>query len=1049
MTEPVSPHLAIRASAGTGKTFALSNRFLGRLLAGTPPERVLATTFTRKAAGEILDRVLERLAGAARRETDLASLRAHVDAELTSGGAAERLAELIGGLDRLRVGTLDRFALGLVRAFGLELGMPLAWSLAEPATESALKRESIAELASAGSEDELLQISRMIGPGEASASIAGRIDRVVGALHELYRDAPDAAAWRFPEPAADPGDEAAGAAIERLAEVELPTTKSGGERKNYRKAVDAVLAAAERGDGDALLRITLVQRVAEPEPVHDGIPVPEDVREPVAVLARRAAAAESRRLRARSEASHALLARYDAAFRRIQRRRGIYRFQDLPRMLVESGAAEALEAITFRLDGQIDHLLVDEFQDTSVTQWRLLKPLAQEIAADGTGTRSFFCVGDRKQAIYGWRGGEPRLFDTLDDAFAGSLSWAHLDTSRRSAPAVVETVNAVFSDVADSPALERDAEAAREWGADFRPHATAVPERPGHAVLEIAEPAEEAGKPAAEAAVLRRAAGRVAALRERAPAASIGVLVRTNAAVARMIYELSHATNERPAVAASEEGGNPLTDAPAVTAVLAALTLADHPGDTVAAHHVALSPLGPVVGLVDHDDARARGRASRAIRERLLAEGYAALLWAWARALAPACDRRNMRRLLQLADLGAGYEGQATPRPGDFARFVRAKRVEDPGSEPVRVMTIHQAKGLEFDAVVLPELEKQLIGAAPPALHEHADADPLSPVAAVTRYAPARLDPWVPGLPALRRAWRRRALTDGLSALYVALTRARHGLYMLAAPTSPRQKAPPATMAGVLRAALAPETGPAHPEPGELYHRGDPAWPARSGLDASTPDGEPARADAGEAALAPSAAPRGRILPRRTPSAGGAAPRVTGRDCLRATGAAERERGRLLHGLCEAIGWLDEGPPARGELERKLAELRPAAEGPSDPVGELLERLAAPDVRAALCRSAYGGEVALHRERPFAVRRAGAVVQGAFDRLVVCYDGDACAGAEVLDYKTDADDPDRAVDRHRAQLESYRDAAAAILGIERDRVGARIVLLERGEVRSV
>ena len=89
-------------------------------------------------------------------------------------------------------------------------------------------------------------------------------------------------------------------------------------------------------------------------------------------------------------------------------------------------------------------------------------------------------------------------------------------------------------------------------------------------------------------------------------------------AVARLIFELRHLEIE-----ASEEGGNPLTDSPAVEIVLSLLTLADHPGDTAARFHVAHSPLAEHVGLADHADSPAAWRLAETTRRRLMVEGYA------------------------------------------------------------------------------------------------------------------------------------------------------------------------------------------------------------------------------------------------------------------------------------------------------------------------------------------------------------------------------------------------------------------------------------------
>ena len=189
----------------------------------------------------------------------------------------------------------------------------------------------------------------------------------------------------------------------------------------------------------------------------------------------------------------------------------------------------------------------------------------------------------------------------------------------------------------------------------------------------------------------------------------MGILVRRNQSVGQLITLLRHVHG----IAASEEGGNPLTDAMAVQLILSVLRLADHPGDTVARFHVAHSPLGPVVGLAHYDDHAEAARVAFAIRQRLMTMGYGPTIDGWAHALADACDQREVNRLMQLVELAYGYEAQATERPTDFVAYVEGRRWRTPQHAPVRVMTIHQAKGLQFAIVVLPELDVPLEGQPP------------------------------------------------------------------------------------------------------------------------------------------------------------------------------------------------------------------------------------------------------------------------------------------------------------------------------------------------
>src|SRR5882672_2410572 len=117
-------HVMILASAGSGKTFALTDRFVALLAHGAAPERIAALTFTRKAAGEFFDEILRKLAGAAADEKAARKLAVNIEApELTRTDFLRMLRTVTDAMHRLSLGTLDSFFARVVRAFPLELGL--------------------------------------------------------------------------------------------------------------------------------------------------------------------------------------------------------------------------------------------------------------------------------------------------------------------------------------------------------------------------------------------------------------------------------------------------------------------------------------------------------------------------------------------------------------------------------------------------------------------------------------------------------------------------------------------------------------------------------------------------------------------------------------------------------------------------------------------------------------------------------------------------------------------------------------------------------------
>ncbi len=255
-------HRAIRASAGTGKTFALTNLLIGLLAAGEEPSRILATTFTRKAAGEILERVLGRLAGAALDEKECAELSEFVgERGLTCEGCAELLRSFVGQMHRANICTLDSFFIRMARAFALELGLGPGWRIAETGggdEEERIRGEAIGAMLGADAEGRggvggvrgernLVTLMRLLAKGEVRSSVTAQIDNVVQGMHELYMETEEGA-WRTIERRKGLRIEEVRRLIEGLGELKPMLTKKGEPSKNWVRAMGNAIRAANAGD---------------------------------------------------------------------------------------------------------------------------------------------------------------------------------------------------------------------------------------------------------------------------------------------------------------------------------------------------------------------------------------------------------------------------------------------------------------------------------------------------------------------------------------------------------------------------------------------------------------------------------------------------------------------------------------------------------------------------------------------------------------------------------------------------------------------------------
>ncbi|HEV3006198.1 MAG TPA: UvrD-helicase domain-containing protein, partial [Pirellulales bacterium] len=366
----------IRASAGTGKTYQLSNRYIGLAAAGTLPDRVLASTFTRKAAGEILDRVLVRLARAALDEDECGKLAAAVgDERLNPAGALDLLAHLVKHLHRLRISTLDGFFAQVAGGFSLELQLPPGWRIVEEPADRRLRNEAISSVLAADDVKDTLTLMHLLSKGEAGRSVSDQIRDLVNGLYGVYLETPPAA-WRALPDWRPLDGESLAAALAELAAAPLP------DLSLWNKARDADLAAAQTGDWAGFIKGGLAGKVAAGDEVYCRRPIEPGLAAIYRKLLDHAKAILVRQLADQTEATFRLLEKFDAHYQRLKQGRRALRFDDITRALARASLTARPAHLAYRLDAEVGHLLLDEFQDTSLWQWQVLGPLAEQLFRD-------------------------------------------------------------------------------------------------------------------------------------------------------------------------------------------------------------------------------------------------------------------------------------------------------------------------------------------------------------------------------------------------------------------------------------------------------------------------------------------------------------------------------------------------------------------------------------------------------------------------------------------------------------------------------------------
>ncbi len=480
-------HAWVAASAGTGKTQVLSARVLRLLLQGARPERILCLTFTKLAAAEMQTRIFDRLARWVRCDeaelaSDLAALRAETD-PVTMAVARRLFAQVLDAPGGLQVQTLHAFAQSLIASFPLEADVAPGFTTLDDRSALTLRRRLLTEAIENASRDNDTAFLDDL----AAVSIAGGERRLGGVVAALL--AHDEVLLRYRAEGFEPalrralglpaeGDAATALAkglaaipdgeLQRLASA---LGKAGGV--NWAKAAVTLqdwLAKNAAGRCVAFDAVCLVFLTSKWEARKTPVPVAAVRTDPdLADIANGTAefliglrAQQALYAAATHAAQHLRIGlRLAGAWQAAKTRLGVVDYDDMidatVRLLEAPGAGEW---VRYKLDTRIDHLLVDEAQDTNRQQWRIVEKLTEEFWA-GEGARdvqrTLFVVGDFKQSIFSFQGADPGYYADQRLTFeqlAGDAAqdWRNigLDTNFRSVGAVLNVVDQVVGELGDA-----------------------------------------------------------------------------------------------------------------------------------------------------------------------------------------------------------------------------------------------------------------------------------------------------------------------------------------------------------------------------------------------------------------------------------------------------------------------------------------------------------------------------------------------------------------------------------------------------------------------
>ncbi len=791
-TEPQTS-VWVGASAGTGKTKVLTDRALRLMLSGTPPSKILCLTFTKAAAAEMASRIATVLGGWAK--ADDASLdgalhslmgRQPKDRERTR--ARSLFPAVLDAPGGLKVLTIHAFCQSLLGRFPLEAGVAPHFSVMD-------ERDAAEALAEVG-EALLLQAREGQGPiPSAFATVTAHLqetrfrslmrtlacarDRMADCLEHYGSAASATAALRRHLGIGE--DETA----ERVIEIACGEQAFDGPR--LRAAAEALACGSDadrqRGAGigawlaagpqervdlwDGYCRVYLT--CAEPRSVRKKLMTKacggsvEAWSEILAAEGERLLAVGMRRRAALcADTSGAVLVLAETllnAYRRHKSARALLDYDDLIEhaagLLEQDGGAAW---VLYKLDGGIDHVLIDEAQDTSPQQWRVIRALTAEFFAGhgrGESPRTVFAVGDVKQSIFSFQGADPSLF--LDNgrrfeglAGAAEQRWDRVDltVSFRSTKAVLAAVDAVFrlDQARDGVALDgapirHDVSAKRAGDGGLVEIWTPLRARPDDEPEPWRPPVERVESDSPARRLARVIAGRIGDMLGRnellgskgrpVRPEDILVLVRRRTG---FVEELVRALKARGVPVAGVDR-MVLSEQIAVMDLIALGRFVLLPDDDLNLASLLKSPL---VGLDEDDlfalahgrsgslwtelgrrrDERPRFAEAQELLARLLGDADTMPPFEfYTRALGPLGGRRRLLARLgqdaddpiaEFIDLALDYERRHPPSLQGFLHWFGAgeaivKRDLEQAPAAVRIMTVHGAKGLQAPIVFLPD----------------------------------------------------------------------------------------------------------------------------------------------------------------------------------------------------------------------------------------------------------------------------------------------------------------------------------------------------------
>ena len=714
----------VSASAGSGKTFSLTSRFIALACIqkkdGLPdPFSIIALTFTKKAAGEFLAKILTRLADGAETEKGAKALAESIKGLLPQNVPIPNqetfkdvLAICARNLHKLRLSTIDSFFATMVRqnANALKIFAPVEVFETNSFEGNVFVLDTISKMISENSltSDEVKAFANLLKKasfGKEQKNLQSTITTLVNDAHEAYQKNPDLNIWGNKE----------------LSGVESPSPEWNEQR--YQELLEIVEAEfVDKTEFSAILKFlqnsnsvrfakassTMLTNLFEAKrkgvlKTTTAFPYRKKMQEfscakEIDEMLDMLFNAHFNTLCEASNAVGKIAKLYEQIYDKNIRSKGKITFTDLPYILSDESRKTEKELIEYKLDSKINHWLFDEFQDTSIKQWEVLRNLVEEAILEYE--KSFYYVGDVKQSIYSWRGATPELFNGIFNYYNTNKQVIQpanpLVVSWRSGKNVIEAVNKIFGSEQNLAKVFEE-QSAKMFSADYNMHISAEEDpstnkepKPSYAEVRMYPSAKSNAEDATNAAkeILE-------ILKEIKPIGrglSCAVLVSKNEEVNVIVEYLK----ENGFNATGDLSVNIATDRPVISLFTSILKRLAHPQNTASDAYCTLAQIS------DFTDNFSNSFIKKSLKT-IFTNGYEAFAKEYEnfmRAKFTNCANVDFKWLNEAC---ANLDNQQFNAPDNAAEFILSQEVKTSSATGViQVMTIHKSKGLAFAITILP-----------------------------------------------------------------------------------------------------------------------------------------------------------------------------------------------------------------------------------------------------------------------------------------------------------------------------------------------------------